>query len=342
MPAKFKNNASATIAASINETDTTIVLTTGFGTYFPTLTAGFYFYATLFNASGESEIVKVTARSSDTLTVVRAQDDTTAKAFTAGDGLALRVVTANLDNFVQLDGAQTITGVKTFTNTIQGNCATVTNGVYTVGDQTVNGTKNFTGSITTGGVSVPQASFDCQIKGANNIGTLLTTGIDDVNFRLGSANGVAGSTGASQAKFGLFYLGTGEVATIDFRRGATSTDGSFAFRTNGIDRATLDNSGNFTATGDVTAYSDVRLKSDIQTIANALEIVKRLRGTAYVKDGKASIGVIAQEVQQVIPQVVHENSDGYLSVAYGNMVAVLIEAVKELDAKVERTIHEKR
>jgi hypothetical protein len=96
-----------------------------------------------------------------------------------------------------------------------------------------------------------------------------------------------------------------------------------------------DDSGKTTASGSVTAYSDARLKTDVTTIANALDIVSSLRGTAFVKDGKAGIGVIAQEVQKVLPQVVHENSDGYLSVAYGNIVGVLIEAVKELKAEIE-------
>jgi hypothetical protein len=94
------------------------------------------------------------------------------------------------------------------------------------------------------------------------------------------------------------------------------------------------NGGNFTATGNVTAYSDERLKSDIVTIPDALEKVKALRGVNFTKEGKASTGVIAQEVQQVIPEVVQDNGD-YLSVAYGNLVGVLIEAVKELSEEVE-------
>ena len=92
--------------------------------------------------------------------------------------------------------------------------------------------------------------------------------------------------------------------------------------------------GDFTASGNVTAYSDERLKSDIVTIPDALEKVKALRGVNFTKDGEASTGVIAQEVQKVIPEVVQQN-DEYLSVAYGNLVGVLIEAVKELSAEVE-------
>jgi hypothetical protein len=97
----------------------------------------------------------------------------------------------------------------------------------------------------------------------------------------------------------------------------------------------VDQSGNLTATGNVTAFSDERLKSDIKTIPAALDTVDQLRGVSFIKDGKANIGVIAQEVQRVLPQVVQENADGYLSVAYGNLVGVLIEAVKELRAEVK-------
>jgi hypothetical protein len=95
-----------------------------------------------------------------------------------------------------------------------------------------------------------------------------------------------------------------------------------------------DDNGNWTAVGNVTAYSDRRLKSDIVTIPNALDTVSKLRGVNFTKDGKASTGVIAQEVQEVMPEVVHVGEE-YLSVAYGNLVGVLIEAVKELKAEVE-------
>lgn len=96
-------------------------------------------------------------------------------------------------------------------------------------------------------------------------------------------------------------------------------------------------SGDFTAAGNVTAYSDVRLKTDIATIENALSLVQRLRGVRYTRrsDGTRNVGVIAQEVQKVLPEVVLDNESSKLSVAYGNMVGVLIEAVKELASRVE-------
>ena len=98
-------------------------------------------------------------------------------------------------------------------------------------------------------------------------------------------------------------------------------------------------SGNFVATGNVTAFSDERLKENVQTIEGALDKVAQMRGVTYnykseLNDGQRGTGVIAQEIQQVMPEVVEEGE--YLSVAYGNLVGVLIEAVKELKAELEQ------
>jgi hypothetical protein len=95
--------------------------------------------------------------------------------------------------------------------------------------------------------------------------------------------------------------------------------------------------GNILATGDITAFSDSRIKENIKTLPNALESVKRMRGVTYNKIGeeKQSIGVIAQEVQSILPELVSENSDGMLSVAYGNITGVLIEAIKEQQKQIE-------
>jgi hypothetical protein len=97
-----------------------------------------------------------------------------------------------------------------------------------------------------------------------------------------------------------------------------------------------DTSGNLTAASNVTAYSDARLKKNVTTITNALELVNKMRGVYYdrIDSGEAGVGVIAQEMQAVLPQVVKQNDDA-LSVAYGNVIGVLIEAIKELSAKVE-------
>jgi Chaperone of endosialidase len=94
-----------------------------------------------------------------------------------------------------------------------------------------------------------------------------------------------------------------------------------------------------TFTGVVTApnfvsSSDARLKSEVETIAGALAIVSALRGVRFTMDGSRQIGLIAQEVETVLPEVVRDNEAGKLSVAYGNITGLLIEAVKELAARV--------
>ena len=95
-------------------------------------------------------------------------------------------------------------------------------------------------------------------------------------------------------------------------------------------------SGSFTATGNITAFSDERLKENVETIEGALDKVSQMRGVMYDKDGERGTGVIAQEMQQVMPEVVMDSGRGdYLSVAYGNIVGVLIESIKELKAEIE-------
>lgn len=91
MGIKLANNAFGTLASGIASGATSITLTTGHGARFPSLSAGDYFYATLIDTSNNLEIVKCTARSTDVLTVVRAQEGTTARAYSAGDRVEIRL-----------------------------------------------------------------------------------------------------------------------------------------------------------------------------------------------------------------------------------------------------------
>ena len=104
--------------------------------------------------------------------------------------------------------------------------------------------------------------------------------------------------------------------------------------------ANINCSGAIVASGDITALaSDERLKHDIHTIENALALTKQLRGVRYkrkdIENHRGNIGFIAQEIQKVIPEVVHEGNDGYLSVLYQNVVGLLVESIKELSDEVE-------
>jgi hypothetical protein len=105
-------------------------------------------------------------------------------------------------------------------------------------------------------------------------------------------------------------------------------------------RMTLDTSGNLTTLGNVTAYSDARVKANVRVIDNALKRVRAMRGVTYTRTDMQDTttrhaGVIAQEVERALPEVVGTGNDGMKHVAYGNMVGLLIEAIKELQDEVE-------
>lgn len=110
MGVRTANNASASLAASITNTATSITVQSGQGALFPTISAGQFYYATLVDSSNNLEIVKVTARATDTFTVTRAQDGTTARAYSAGDKVELRLVAAVFDEMIQRDGSIPFTG----------------------------------------------------------------------------------------------------------------------------------------------------------------------------------------------------------------------------------------
>lgn len=106
---KFTNFARSKLTVGITSGATTIVVTGASGALFPALTAGQYFYATIENALLQREIVKVTARAGDAFTVVRAQDNTTALAWNAGDTIALRFSAAAISDV--LDSAAQQSGL---------------------------------------------------------------------------------------------------------------------------------------------------------------------------------------------------------------------------------------
>jgi hypothetical protein len=111
----FTNNAATTLASGINSSVTSLTVASSTGGLFPSPTGSQYFYCTLSNSTGTViEIVKVTARSTDTFTIVRAQDNTTAQSFSTGDKVELRATAADLNNFGQLDSTNTWAGAQTF------------------------------------------------------------------------------------------------------------------------------------------------------------------------------------------------------------------------------------
>ena len=133
-------------------------------------------------------------------------------------------------------------------------------------------------------------------------------------------------------------ISSGTAATAGTAN-ATNTANSFQMNALGVGVSNAV-AGTIVASGNITAYSDARLKENVNVIPNSLEKVKSIRGVTFTRNDKEDstklyTGVIAQEVLAVLPEVVFENADGIYSVDYGNMVGLLIEAIKDLSKEID-------
>jgi len=155
-------------------------------------------------------------------------------------------------------------------------------------------------------------------------GSLLIDVADDIILDAGDGSVILKDDGTQFGKLtntsGNLIISSGNTVAATFSGANVTFAGTLA-------------SGAITSSGDVTAFSDMNLKSDIRTIDNALSRVCDLRGVFFTKGGVAGTGVIAQEIENILPEVVHDGE--YKSVAYGNIVGVLIEAIKELRSQVK-------
>jgi hypothetical protein len=107
---------------------------------------------------------------------------------------------------------------------------------------------------------------------------------------------------------------------------------------NGTNAITINSSQNATFAGTITESSSIRYKENIETIKYSLDKVLQMRGVTYDKKntGVKEIGVIAEEVYDILPEVVLKNEEGEIdSVSYGRIVGVLIEAIKEQQKQIE-------
>jgi hypothetical protein len=153
------------------------------------------------------------------------------------------------------------------------------------------------------------------------------------------AQGTTGTTGANAGITSYTNPGDNRVLTsVD----ANTINAESNLTFNG---STLSVTGAITATGDITAYftSDARHKNNIQPIENALDKVKKINGVIWEWDQETTdevtktlpnTGLIAQEVKEILPEVVIERQDGYLAIDYSKMLGLIVEAIKELDKKI--------
>lgn len=152
---------------------------------------------------------------------------------------------------------------------------------------------------------------------------------DSIPLNLGTGSDVSmiwnGTNFMIDVLIGSAYLDIGENYYIRDRDASDAVRFTFTSAT-----------GDFTASGDITAYSDRRLKENIRAIPNALGKVKQLTGCTFTRKdtGQVGTGLIAQDLQEVLPEAVLTSDDGTLSIAYGNVVGLLVEAIKSLDSRI--------
>jgi hypothetical protein len=215
---------------------------------------------------------------------------------------------AGLQGIQGIQGIQGTQGTQGITGTqgIQG--ITGTQGIQ--GIQGITGTQGTTG--TTGGTGTQ--------------GTTGTQGIQGIQGILGTQ----GTTGTS---------GSATLTNISNNRVMTAVSGTTL---NGeanltFDGSTLTVTGNVSASGNVNSGSDINLKTDIETVEDAVAIINQIRGVKFRwKDSnEPSVGIIAQELETVLPELVQINASGTKTVTYNGLIGVLVEAVKELKVEIE-------
>ena len=171
----------------------------------------------------------------------------------------------------------------------------------------------------------------------------ITTG--NGNFTLDCHNTIIldADDGEIQFKDAGTEVGIINMASSNFAFESKVSDKDILFKGNDggsdVTALTLDMSdaGAATFNNNVTAFSDERLKDNIETLEDGLDKVEQLRGVTYTRDGRENIGVIAQEIEKILPEIVLTANDemGTKSVDYSRITAVLIEAIKELSERVK-------
>ena len=242
----------------------------------------------------------------------------------------LRFADSDSSNYVAFQGASTISSNVTWTLPSADGTSTqaiVTDGSGTlsfatvqptVADETASATTHYViiNAATSGAMTSPKVSstkLTYQPSTGNLSSTLFT----------GSASATATTLTTTNATFYPTFVSSNTTTTNQAHQVATA----FTFNaSNGTLTATI-----------VTASSDERLKENVRPIKDALSTVLQLSGVLFNRIGQTDdeIGYIAQQVEKIIPQVIHTDADGMKSLAYGNLVALLGEAIREQQQQIE-------
>mgnify|MGYP006086686209 FL=1 len=270
------------------------------------------------------------------------------KAYYAHNGSWVELITSAsvADSYLKnttdtLTGNLTVTGTINATEintTVVSSSISFSTGSNIFGDETSD-KHQFTGSIDLAGpltASAATISGDLIVTGIIN-GTL-TGSIENAitsSYILGAD--VAGTVTSSSFATTSSY--------VNFNGGLTTTS-DVQFDSFGVGAAATGTTGEIVATGDITAYysSDERLKENIEVIPDAVNKVKQIKGVSFdwkenISDVTSKtghdIGVLAQDIEAVLPELVTTRDSGYKAVSYEKIVALLIEAIKDQQLQID-------
>jgi len=255
--------------------------------------------------------------------------DHTAVSITAGSGLTgggdisttrtISIATGGVTNSMLANS--TISGIS-----LGSNLATLTIGTGLSGTS-YNGSSAVT--IANSGVTSNVAGTGISVSGATGAVTITNTGV--TSAVAGTGVSVSGATGAVTISIGQ----------------AVATSSNVQFNSLGIGMVASATAGRIDATNDIVAFSssDIRFKENIKPIENAIDKIRKISGNTYdwkeenkIEHGYEGndVGVIAQEIEAVLPQLVQTRESGYKAVKYDKLVALLIEGIKEQQLQIEQ------
>ena len=288
--------------------------------------------------TGTVTLTTIAATAANALSITGAPSSTT-----AGTAYAVNITGGTGTDFAVAGkgGAVNITGGRSGNNgtgsgAVMGGVVTITGGA---GNTLFNGSAPG-GVVIAGGAAQIAGQRGADVSISASSGFSSATNSDGGNLYLSAGAGAGSSGGNGFIQIAAGGTAGGTAAVITFR---TSSSERARINSYGLsvgttaDADTVAGAGSILAAGNITAYSDARIKTNIVKIDNALDKVEQLNGYTFDRtdtEGPRQTGVIAQEVLKVLPEAVLGSEDTTYSVAYGNMMGLMIEAIKELNAKV--------
>jgi len=267
-----------------------------------------------------------------------------------GDSAGSRIVADSANDFVKFSGGTNLEVVVadsdnartiTINHTSVGASSVDNSGNTVIQDLTIDANGHVTGTAST---TITPANNAQHIMGAQ--GGLLVNTPGGVNFTANASTNITTNYSLDSDLRGNVKFAGQNTEYVHF---SDSNGGQINFHNSGTRRFVMEDDGDFHAANDIIAFSttpsDMRLKSDIEPITDALAKVNALTGYTFTYDhaGRKSAGLLAQEVEQVLPSAVSNkrlplganNNEEYKTLQYDQTIALLVESVKELKSEID-------